>query len=484
MHLPSKIVNARWVVVLGALGMALLVSGCRTSGPKGAHSADHCAATRPAPPRMPHERPEHALAEFWLTQTPAADTVVLTPDQIADHNKRVRGLQQDKWPAGRWDLLEHRVFPNDLNRRLLHTLDRLSQSLRDRKAYVAPPAAQQQLAQARRRLAHLRPVDEIRLVRRGTPLRCYPLRNAILESADLTDFDLGQCSQLHFGEAVRVLGRTDALWYVWTSYASGWVDPSALSRPLDQATARSYLRPSHLAVITKDAVAVWSGPHATDLLGVARLGLRLPLAGPPRSAQSLPAAREMSVPGPNGVRTGWIHDASAVADSHAPFTRRNLFRRAFSLLHTPYGWGGMGDKRDCSRLLMDLFGSFNLLLPRNSAWQSKAGIYRVDVAGQTERDKRAAIDTAARRGIVLLYLPGHIMLYVGNQDGRHYAFHQFSGYLQPCPNGGETMNRANRTAVTSLDLGRGSSRNSFIERITRLVVFGPPEDVVRPPQAP
>lgn len=479
-----KMVDARWVVALSALGMTLLSAGCRTSGTKGTQPADHCPATRPAPPRMPYERPEHALVEFWLTRTPSPDAVVLTPSDVADHNERVRGLDQDKWSAGRWDLLDRPVPRQELSRRLLDTLERLTQSTRAGKVHVVPPVAQQQLASARRRLARLEPVDEVRLVRRSTPLRCYPLTNAVLESTDLTDFDLGQCSHLHFGEAVRVLGRTDALWYVWTSYASGWVDPSALSGPLDRATAQAYLHPDHFAMVVRDAVAVWSGPHATDLLGVARLGLRLPLAGPPGPVRSIPSTLEVSVPGSKGVRTGWIRDVGAVTGSYAPLTRRNLFRRAFSLLHTPYGWGGMGDKRDCSRLLMDLFGSFGLLLPRNSAWQSKSGVVRVNVAGQTDQDKQTAIEAAAQRGIVLLYLPGHIMLYLGRHDGHHFALHQFSGYLVPCPRGGETMNRANRTAVTSLDLGRGSSRNSFIERITRLVVFGRPEGVVIPPQAP
>ena len=76
------------------------------------------------------------------------------------------------------------------------------------------------------------------------------------------------------------------------------------------------------------------------------------------------------------------------------------------------------------------------------------------------------------------------MLHLGQDDGRLYALHQFSGYLAPCrgaprgrPERGktETMVRVNRAAVTSLELGRGSSRTAFIERLTRLVLFVPPE---------
>ena len=73
---------------------------------------------------------------------------------------------------------------------------------------------------------------------------------------------------------------------------------------------------------------------------------------------------------------------------------------------------------------------------------------------------------------MLLYLPGHIMLFVGAEGERLYALHQLSGYLERCPGGGETMVRVNRAAVTSLELGRGTRRRAFIQRITRLVIIG------------
>ena len=48
-----------------------------------------------------------------------------------------------------------------------------------------------------------------------------------------------------------------------------------------------------------------------------------------------------------------------------------------------------------------------------------------------------------RGGIVLLYLKGHIMLFVGRDGDQLYALHQVSGYLVPCekPDSGasETM---------------------------------------------
>jgi hypothetical protein len=121
--------------------------------------------------------------------------------------------------------------------------------------------------------------------------------------------------------------------------------------------------------------------------------------------------------------------------------------------------------------MMDLFAAFGLDLPRNTKHQALAGTRHLEVGGLSEAAKARTIEEEARRALVLLYMPGHIMLYLG-RDGAHlYALHLFSGYLTPCGGKGETMQRVNRTVVTSLELGRGGSRRAFIQRITRLILF-------------
>ena len=112
-------------------------------------------------------------------------------------------------------------------------------------------------------------------------------------------------------------------------------------------------------------------------------------------------------------------------------------------------------------------------LPRHSGVQAKVGTHNVDVSGMSDADKRAAIDRAAETGLVLLYMPGHIMMYLGRDHERHYAVSSVSEYLTPCEGGPDTVHRLDRVAVTTLELGRGTERTAFIERITRLVVFGP-----------
>jgi hypothetical protein len=162
-------------------------------------------------------------------------------------------------------------------------------------------------------------------------------------------------------------------------------------------------------------------------------------------------------------------------DDFLPFTRRALLTEAFSMLGEPYGWGGKDGGYDCSRFLLELFERFGVDLPRHSARQAIAGTFSVDVSTVEDlNEKRLLLEAAARRGVVLLHFPGHIMLYLGTtEEGVPMAIHAFSEFLTPC-NGTEleTVNRVDRVAVSDLSLGAGSSRDDFLSRITRVTVLG------------
>lgn len=198
---------------------------------------------------------------------------------------------------------------------------------------------------------------------------------------------------------------------------------------------------------------------------------------------------------PNGMvlaRTpyaiGWVRDgtlsppleadqarqALARTDSR-PFTRRAVLTEAFSMLGAPYGWGGKDGGYDCSRFLLEVLGRFGVELPRHSARQAMAGTFSLDVSGLDDRnEKRLLIEASARRGVVLLQFPGHIMLYLGTtESGAPMAIHAFSEFLTPCEGtDAETINRVDRVAVSDLSLGADTTRTDFLSRIGRITVIG------------
>ncbi len=429
-----------------------------------------CPKNAPSPPVLPHQRPEHSLAAFWLSRMEDPPARLLDRDQIGAHNQRILSMEKDGYPVGRFDLLTFRRTVPQLQAAMERRLGALKKVIEGGK-WVSPDGTRADgvLKEVKGRMTSLKLKRELRVAHRGADLRCFPTAKPLYEEPWDEAFDMVQCSRVRMGEPVLVFGTAPGFAYVFTPYAEGWIDTAALTPPLSKDQATAYLAPEDFVVIQADRMPVWSALEDGALLGMVRLGLRLPLQAEP----AVPGGRlRVALPTPSGLSKGWLDDGPGLSRGYPAFTRATVFSRALSLLGSPYGWGGVGGTRDCSRLLMDLFGGFGLLLPRNSWMQSRAGVRQKDVSALGDQAKADAIEAAAQDAVVLLYMKGHIMLYVG-RDGDHlYAMHLFSGYLRPCPAGGETMMRANRTLVSSLELGRGSSRKAFIERISTLVLLG------------
>jgi len=418
---------------------------------------------------LPFASALHAVPEFWRDKGGDPEAVLMTAPQIEAHNHALAMINEEGWPAGRWRLADLSFDPKRVRARLLTKLERLATQIARGQRVLATGERPALVDELRAEVDGARPADELRVVYRGTPLRCFPSDDGLYEKAWDTAFDLLQCAQLRFGEPVRVAAKGRRFWYVWSTYGDGWVRPEGLTPPLTPAQAAAYLAPRRFVVAQVDRLPIWSAEGA--LLGAAGFGLRLPLVAEEEGAVTV------QVPSATGLVVGRLRlgerdaERREVSLGYPPLTRTRLLDRAFRLLNSPYGWGGTGDQRDCSALMMDLFSAFGLQLPRNTLHQAIAGTRRVEVAALDEASKAQAIDAAAAGGVVLLYMPGHIMLYLG-RDGEHlYGFHLFSGYLTPCPGGGETMQRVNRAVVSALDLGKGGSRRSFLQRITRLVVL-------------
>lgn len=468
----ARMARRNFILTIIALGVAQFLASCSSrstikSGiPKpNTETLASCPAELPAPPWLPYQQSLHNMAEFWIAKRLDLKRILLSKQQIEKYNQQIQELAQDGWPIGRWDPTRLYFTDEQLRERLNQKAARFIKAVSSGTWALANGFPPKQMADKlqleltqKTQLA-----DEVRLVQQSTSLRCLPTEQGVYEKPVQLAFDLIQCAQLRFGEEVRVLAKGSRYWYVWSSYADGWVKPEALTPPLSPLHIQAYMHPERFVVVQADRIALWN--HNGQLWGEARLSSRFPLLSEEETRL------EVLVPSSAGLISAWIRRSADISIGFPEITRERLLKLAFRLLYTPYGWGGLGKHRDCSQLMMDLFSAFGLLLPRNSLHQSLAGLRQVDVDQLDDVAKAAAIEAADQEGLVLLYMPGHIMLYLG-RDGNHlYAYHQLSGYLVPCPNGGETMRRVNRVSVTALDLGQGSSRRSFLQRITRLIIF-------------
>jgi cell wall-associated NlpC family hydrolase len=107
-------------------------------------------------------------------------------------------------------------------------------------------------------------------------------------------------------------------------------------------------------------------------------------------------------------------------------TQRNVAQLADRFLGQTYGWGGMYENRDCSAMVRDLFVPFGIWLPRNSTEQTKAGRF-IPLKELGPEDKEKKIIQNGVPYFTLIWLKGHIMLYIGTYQGRAVVMHNFWG---------------------------------------------------------
>ena len=232
-----------------------------------------------------------------------------------------------------------------------------------------------------------------------------------------------------------------------TGFALGWMPIRDLA-PVDETFIRAWERGSYVTFV-KDGVPI----HDRRGYGFkTAIGTLLPASGEDGETWKILVA----APGKKGramIRECTVPKSVAVK-CPLPLDLHHLALIANEFVGEPYGWGGKGGKRDCSSMIRDLFTPFGIWLPRHSADQASEGGYYVDLSGQGREEKQAAIIARGVPYLTLLWIKGHIMLYVGEQNGEPLVFHNFWSVRTTDIQGRNGKKVIGRTAITTLHPGR------------------------------
>lgn len=96
-----------------------------------------------------------------------------------------------------------------------------------------------------------------------------------------------------------------------------------------------------------------------------------------------------------------------------PATKENMAQILKQLQNRPYGWGGAYFFNDCSQELKSIFTPFGIWLPRNSSQQAQFA-NTVDLSKESMEERLNTLTQAAHPLMTIIYIGGHVMLYVGN----------------------------------------------------------------------
>jgi len=142
-----------------------------------------------------------------------------------------------------------------------------------------------------------------------------------------------------------------------------------------------------------------------------------------------------------------------IAQKPLKFNTHNINKISNAIIAEPYGWGGLNNNRDCSAFTKDFFAPFGIYLKRNSYGQTQRGKY-IKLKHLNGEEKKKQIVKNAVPFLTLIYLKGHIMLYIGQKDGEPLVFHNIWGIKTLKNNGEDGRFIIGRAVITTLEPGK------------------------------
>ena len=156
------------------------------------------------------------------------------------------------------------------------------------------------------------------------------------------------------------------------------------------------------------------------------------------------------------------------------FTSENRLRLINQFLDEPYGWGGLLNNRDCSSFTQDFFAPFGKYLHRNSKAQTSNGKFH-DISKLTINEKKKFIKETGVPFSTLVYLKGHIMLYIGTKNDEPLVVHNVWSVRLKDDKGRKYRHIIGKAALTTLEPGKGmkdfDEDNNILGRVTGIVVL-------------
>ena len=310
-----------------------------------------------------------------------------------------------------------------------------------------------------------------------TVLRTFPTTDRVLNSGMDKDLDRFQESGLFPGDTLAVLHQsTDKNWLLVRAYNYlAWVPEEDVAYS-DKATLKTFKEDNNFLLITGAKVHTAYVPDDQTVSQVQLdMGVRLPLMPEDKvpnllNGQNTYANYVVQLPtrdaqGQLEIKPALISRSSDVNKGYLPYTQENLVKQGFKFLGERYGWGHDYNGRDCTGFVGEVYKSFGLLMPRNSGQQG-SGEYGINhrFDKQTTAQQKHKVVNNMQVGD-LIYIPGHVMMYLGEQDGEPYVIHDVKGLGYNKADGSFYSSSLNGVSVTPLLPLRLSQKTSYLDRI-------------------
>ena len=263
---------------------------------------------------------------------------------------------------------------------------------------------------------------------------------------------------------------------------AAWVDRSAIGIGT-RGEVLAYAAKKPYRVITGDKERTVFTPEAPAVSETQLdMGTRIPLAqlppDRPVNGQGPYAAWTLSLPvrredGSLQLQPALLQRKTDSAADYLPLTRANLIRQAFKFLGERYGWGHLYNGRDCSGFVSDVYRSMGVQLPRNSSDQARSPVLKHRLFDANDNHEARMHALADAQVGDLIYIPGHVMMFLGRVNGEPYVIQDVGGLVFRDGDGKLRWTKTNEVSVTPLLPLLVDEKLSYVDAMTSLVSIRP-----------
>ena len=276
-------------------------------------------------------------------------------------------------------------------------------------------------------------------------------------------FDYNQNSLLKLNTPIIIshLSKDKAWAYIESSTVGGWVEINSIAF-VDDSFIKEF-KTSNYYISTKEKFPIYE-PIFREYVKVATIF--------PKKGNKFIIAKNDD--NQNAIISYINLNEDEVQAMPLAFNSNNRIRILNQLLNEPYGWGGLLNNRDCSSFTQDYFATFGKFLHRNSKSQTTNGKF-LDMSNLSIEEKK---DFIRKNGVpfsTLVYLKGHIMLYVGVKNNEPLVVHNIWSVRLKDDSGRKYRYIIGKATLTTLEPGMGmkdfDEDTNILKRVTGITIL-------------
>lgn len=244
-------------------------------------------------------------------------------------------------------------------------------------------------------------------------LKSFPVDIHFYDKKDMNNFDNIQESGLNINTPVLILHESkDKNWYFILTYTyAGWAKKDDIVLTND-GEFNYFINNNSFGIITTPILEIENN--------ILDMSVKLPYINSTKDSYKLVlpikdkdgniSKKEIEV-SKNDAHIGYL-----------PYTKRNVYIQAFKYEGTKYSWGGMDKGVDCSSYVGNVYRTFGFMFPRNTSNQNNSVGEIISLSNKSNIEK---LNIIKNNYPSLLYQPGHVMVYLGIKNNKHYIIHAF-----------------------------------------------------------